>query len=387
MKRVRELYNTVMTHPDLLIIGGGIIGLTTAYLAAKTGLTVEVCDRADLGREASWAGAGILPPGNSTHAATPYDKLRAMGSEGMPAFAVELRERTGIDNGYLRCGGIEFLQPEDRYALELWDAERIRYEALDREQLRELEPEILNVPGDAFLLPDCAQVRNPWHMRALLAACEQVGVRLKPYTPAVGWVFDDSRVVGVTFVDGSVRHAGRYLLAAGAWSESLLKPLGHSPGVHPVQGQMLPFQPAAPVISRVLMVGKEYLVPRADGLVLAGSTEEPEVGFAKQTTLNGFRKLQEFATTLVPELKRAELLKSWAGLRPGTVDGWPHLGIVPGTENVLVAAGHFRSGVQLSLGSAQVMVELLTGKTPSVPLENFRLDRTPVIGKASVFRS
>src|SRR5262245_41257786 len=104
-------------HPDVAIVGGGIIGLTCAYFLAKSGLSVEVFDRGDLGKEASWAGAGIIPPGNPAGAATPIDRLRAIGSACFPGFSAELRELTGLDNGYLRCGGIEFLGEDDEEVL------------------------------------------------------------------------------------------------------------------------------------------------------------------------------------------------------------------------------------------------------------------------------
>jgi len=376
--RIVELYNSGMaTHPDLLIIGGGIIGLTTAYFAAKAGLRVEVCDRGDLGREASWAGAGILPPGNVVHAATPIDKLRALGSEGMAAFADELRELTGIDNGYQRCGGIEFLQEEDRYALKLWESEQICYEFIDRERLHEIEPHVGDIAGDAYLLPECGQLRNPWHLRALIAACKQRGVALTTNQPVVGWRFDGPHVLGVGFADGSVHHAGRILVASGSWSESLLSPLGISPGVHPVLGQIILYRPRQAVLSRVLMLGKEYLVPRADGRVLVGSTEEPEAGFEKRTTTMAFERLNSLATKVVPALAQVEVEKQWAGLRPASRDGLPFLGEVPGTANVFVATGHFRAGVQLSLGTALVMTSLMMGERPLVELSEFRLDRTP----------
>lgn len=373
--------------PDVLIIGGGIIGLTTAYLAAKAGLCVEIYDRSELGSEASWAGAGIIPPGNSTYAATAYDRLRAIGSEQMPAFSDELRQQTHIDNGYRRCGGIEFLADSEPDVLRLWDNERIRYRRLTANQITEIEPSLECPRPEGFLLPDCAQVRNPWHLRALLAACQQRNVRLVSHRCVMGWLYEAGRVRGVRFADESTREAGRYVLAAGAWAEALLKPLGHSPGVHPVRGQILPFRPAKPVLSRIVMIGKDYLVPRSDGLVLAGSTEEPEAGFEKRTTLAGFRKLYEFATTLLPILKDAQILPPWAGLRPGSADGWPYLGPVPGADNVLIAAGHFRAGVQLSLATAMIIVELLLGRPTSVPLEDFRLDRPLITNRPSVFRS
>ena len=128
-------------HPDVAIIGGGIIGLTCAYFLAREGLAVEVFDRGDLGKEASWAGAGIIPPGNPYGAATPIDKMRAIGSMRFPGFSDELRELTGIDNGYLRCGAVEFLEPDEvREVTELWQNEGIAFEKLSHAALRTYEP-------------------------------------------------------------------------------------------------------------------------------------------------------------------------------------------------------------------------------------------------------
>ena len=372
---------------DLLILGGGIIGLTTAYRLARAGLRVEVCDRGDFGQEASWAGAGILPPGTPGHTATAIDALRAYGSRFMPAFAEELREATGIDNGYWRCGGIEVLRDEDRYAVDLWKEQRIAHELLTPERLRELEPHLTALDGEAYLLPDCAQLRNPWHLKALVAACRVQGVGLMPNMPVAEWVRDGERVVAVRFTNGEVRAASRFLVAAGAWSEALLKPLGHAPGVHPVLGQIVLYRPRQLVLTRVLMMGKEYFVPRADGRVLAGSTEEPEAGFEKRTTVQAFERLNAFACRVIPALADAVVEKQWAGLRPASADGLPYLGAVPGTANVFVATGHYRAGVQLSLGSAVALEKWILGEPAFLPPDDFRLDREPCHENRPTFRS
>src|SRR5947209_1021584 len=126
-------------QPDVLIIGGGVIGLTTAYFLAREGVSVEVMDKGDFGREASWAGAGILPPGNPQQGRTPFQQLRAHSAALFPTLSAELRERTGIDNGYLRCGGLEFTAPESEGAAEEWRSEGIAFEAIDGKRLRHLE--------------------------------------------------------------------------------------------------------------------------------------------------------------------------------------------------------------------------------------------------------
>lgn len=384
------VYNSRMaTHPDVLVIGGGIIGLASAYLLAKVGLTVEVIDRGDLGREASWAGAGIIPPGSPDNAATPIDKLRAVGSVRFPELSAELRELTGIDNGYVRCGGIEFMTPgEDDDILAAWFAERIPAEFVAEGSLRRLEPHLRPVPGKVpYLLPGFGQVRNPWHLRALIAACERAGVRLVRNAPAVGWSLDAGRPNGIQIGPSSRRTAGLYLIAAGAWTSGLLEPLGCRLPVFPVRGQIVLFRPSTPVVARVLMVGKRYLVPRTDGRVLVGSTEEPEAGFEKANTPEGVAGLIRFARELVPALESAEVEKTWAGLRPGSPDGMPFIGPVPGHPNVLVAAGHFRAGIQLSIGTAEMVRDLITGRPPYIPPDTFRLDRKTDVTARPAFRS
>ena len=377
-------------HPDVAVVGGGIIGLTCAYFLAREGLRVEVFDRGDLGKEASWAGAGILPPGNPAGAATPIDKLRAIGSVRFPDFSAELRELTGIGNGYLRCGGVEFLEPaEAREVTDLWRAEGIAFERVPDAQL----PEYWHELGVAVRLPDCAQVRNPRHLRALVAACERAGVRLRAGADVSGWVATAGgrRAEAVELSAQERVHAGRFLIAAGAWSggvfDALTRPAEYTPLVHPVRGQIVLLNTGIPEGGPVLMWGKRYIVPRADGRVLVGSTEEPEAGFEKANTAEAVAGLIAFATRLNPDLASAEVEKCWSGLRPATPDGLPFIGPVPGWENVFVATGHFRAGVQLSVGTAQAVAELLAGRPTCVPLEAFALDRKPHAGGTAAFRS
>jgi glycine oxidase len=374
-------------HPDVAIVGGGIIGLTCAYFLAKAGFAVEVLDRSDLGREASWAGAGIIPPGNPVCATKPVDRLRAIGSMWFPGVSAELRGLTGIDNGYLRCGGIEFLDADDADVPEAWAAEGIAFERLTRRQLRTYEPAVESAPGEPYLLPGCAQVRNPRHLRALIAACEHVGVRLRPHTSVESWGRDRNGDCYARLPGQEELKAGRYLITAGAWSETLLERLGKSPGIHPVRGQIVLLHSPEPVLQRVLMCGKRYLVPRSDGRVLVGSTEEPGALFEKANTAEGVAGLLGFAMELVPLLGLVEVEKCWSGLRPGSPDGLPFIGPVPGWEKVFVAAGHFRAGIQLSIGTGQVIAELFQGKPTSVTLDAFRLDRTPQTGVKPAFRS
>jgi glycine oxidase len=368
---------------DILIIGGGVIGLTTAYFLAREGAQVEIVDKGDFGQEASWAGAGILPPGNPTLARTPFDKLRAHSAALFPSLSAELRERTGIDNGYLRCGGLELAGREGEAAANEWRSEAIAFQELDEQQLRQREPALAPGLAPAFYLPDMAQLRNPRHLRAIVAGCQHLGVRLRPGCPAHDFEKQGSRIIGVRSEQGALR-AGRYLLSAGAWSEGLLEPLGIRAGIHPVRGQIALLHSGRPLFGHLLLWGAHYLVPRADGRILVGSTEE-DAGFDKRTTAGAIAELLALGCKLVPALADAAVERCWAGLRPGSPDGLPYLGAVPGSDNLFIAAGHFRAGIQLSPATGLVLKELLLGQPLTVPLDAFRLDRTTPAKQMSSF--
>jgi glycine oxidase len=150
--------------------------------------------------------------------------------------------------------------------------------------------------------------------------------------------------------------------------------LGIYARIKPIRGQIVLLTSPRSVLSRIVNEGSRYLVPREDGRLLVGSTEE-DSGFDRATTAGGVAGLLDFAFSLVPELKRAAVERYWAGLRPATDDGLPYLGRVPDLDNVFVAAGHFRGGLQLSTGTAVTMSQCILGQRPQVDLTAFRLDR------------
>jgi glycine oxidase len=356
---------------EVLVVGGGIIGLTTAYFLARDGVHVRIVDRSDLGQEASWAGAGIIPPGNPAAARTPFDRLRALGDGLFATLSAELAELTGIDNGYRRCGGLELWHPAT--PSEEWHGEGVRTELLDEAEVRRLEPHLAAGLGRAVHLPDMAQVRNPRHIKALIAACQFKGVELTPGCAVHGFVVEGDRIEGVKTSAGILR-GNKIVLATGAWTDPLLEPLGWRPGIEPVRGQIALLRPGQQLFQRVIVRGSRYLVPRPDGRVLIGSTEE-NAGYDKRTTATAIHDLLELAISIVPALGSAPLERSWAGLRPGSPDGLPFLGWLPGVANLFVAAGHFRSGIQLSTGTGLLLRDLLLGRPASMAMEPFRLDR------------
>ena len=365
--------NAMKSAGDVLVVGGGVIGLTTAYFLARDGVRVTVLDAGELGRESSWAGAGIINPGNLDKATTPITRLLGLSTALHPTLAGELRERTGIDTGYRRCGGIELQSGIDETTLRLWRAEGIRHELIEASDWGQVEPALELLPEPGYYLPDMAQLRNPRHLKALIAACGQLGVACLPNRAVREFKRDGSRIVAAVTDQGEWQ-AERFLVAAGAWTRRLLEPLGAKGNVFPVRGQIVLFNPGRVVFRTIVSRGKHYLVPRDDGRILAGSTEE-DAGFTKATTPEATAKLTTLAHELVPALRDAPIEVAWSGLRPGTGDELPYLGRVPETDNLFLAAGHFRAGLMLSPGTAQVMSQLIRGQCPTIPLDAFSLER------------
>ena len=356
---------TGMEMADVLIAGGGVIGLSTAWELAQQGVSVVVLEQSRLGLEASWAGAGMLPPGNLEFAAPGEPSLRALSCLHWLDWAERLHTTTGIDNGFRNSGRLGlFHDGESESELSFWEGEHIVANHLSQAELRNCEAEVGEGFSEAVRVPEFCQVRNPRHLKALVAACRIAGVDFREETAVMGWDMEQGRVVAARTSSGSV-HAGQFVVATGAWSKPLLEAAGCPVPIEPVRGQIALLKTRPGLFEHVLEVGSRYLVPRNDGRIVVGSTEE-RAGFTKHNTTQGVQGLLKFAIEVVPALADAELEQCWAGLRPGNRNGLPVIGRIPQTENLFVAAGHFRSGLQNSPGTGILMRELILGQSTSI---------------------
>ena len=225
----------------------------------------------------------------------------------------------------------------------------------------------------AYELPEECQLRNPRHLRALLAACRQRGVEITENCEVQQLVSEAGLMKSIRTTQGDLT-ADTMVVTAGPWSQQLLAREQVHTGIFPMRGQIVLFKCDQPPFRHVLNEGPRYLVPRDDGYVLAGSTEE-EVGFDKSTTEEAIAELIDFAVDLAPALRNGHIEQTWAGLRPASFDGFPYIGRLPGCENAFVASGHFRSGLHLSTGTALVLADLMSGLTPPLDLTPFRVSR------------
>ena len=364
---------------DTLIIGGGAIGLAIAYELSRRGRSVVLLERDKVGKQASWAGAGIFPPFNQATAIHPLEKLEAISSELHEVWAVELQKQTGIDVGFRRCGGLYLARTVGEVAaltgeLLYWSERQIEYEELSPARLARLAPGLMTDQIDkSVFVPSEYRFRNPRFVKALLAVCQQNGVQIVEDCGATEIVVVNHQTDRIVAGDQEWV-ADNYCVTCGAWSEQLLQPFEVPLPSIPVRGQVVLFKLDEPLFQPVINEGTRYFVPRDDGYVLAGSTIE-EVGFDSSVVPSDIEELKSWACGLVPDLNENSFQKSWAGLRPATYDGFPYLGPVGRSGNTFVATGHFKSGLHLSTGTAIMMADLLTGNEPPIDLTPFAPSR------------
>ncbi|MCL6298359.1 glycine oxidase ThiO [Streptomyces kronopolitis] len=370
-------------RPDVLVLGGGIIGLVTAWRAAGRGMAVAVADPAPGGGAARVA-AGMLAAVTELH----YGEQTLLGlnldsARRYPGFVEELEEAAGTRIGYRRCGTLAVaLDADDRAHLRELHALQTR-SGLDSQWLtgrecRRLEPMLAPGVRGGLRVDGDHQVDPRRLASALLVACERAGVVFHR-DRAVRLTVEGGRATGAELADGTRLAAGQVVLAAGSESGRLDGvPDGVLPPVRPVKGQVLrlrmpdlPDLPAGspPFLSRtvraVVRGGPLYLVPRASGELVVGATSE-ELGWDTTVTAGGVYELLRDAHELVPGITELPLVETCAGLRPGSPDNAPLLGPteLPGLQ---LACGHFRNGVLLTPVTGDAMAEsLATGSLPDV---------------------
>jgi glycine oxidase len=362
---------------QIVVVGGGVIGLAIAWRASQAGLPVTVVDPQP-GHGASWAAAGMLAPISEVqYGEDALLGLNLASVERYPSFVAELEEATGLDVGYRTCGTLALaFDGDDRAALDELHAFQLRLglksERMTGRECRRLEPMLAPGVRAGLLVHGDHQVDNRRLVAALLSAATRSGVSMLE-KEAVTAVVDGTRIVGVELADGARLQAKTVILAAGCWSGRIRGlPEGAVPPVRPVKGQILRLRGPhdAPLLSRTLrclVAGSHvYLVPRADGEVIVGATAE-EQGFDATVTAGGVRQLLHDAWQVVPGIAELELVECRAGLRPGSPDNAPVLGPAPGVEGMVIAAGHYRNGILLTPVTADAIAELLlTGRSPDI---------------------
>jgi glycine oxidase len=352
--------------PDVLVVGGGVIGCAVAWALAEEGLSVTLLERGALAGEASGAAAGMLAPFGEAPGPGPFLRWALRALQRFPALVEQLRDATGVDPEYQASGIL-------RVAFDAAGARVLAAlpalpgaEALARVDPREalaLAPGLAPDVVAGVFSPEEAHVRSALLVRAYAEAAARRGARIESGTPVVGLLRAGERVVGVETDEGA-RPAGAVVLCVGSGTRLAARWLG--PGwelaVSPVRGQIVSVDAPSPPFAPILWSQDGvYLVPKRDGSVVAGATSE-RVGFDCRVTASGVAELLAGAARVVPALAEATFRGAWAGLRPETPDGLPLVGPVPGFDGLHLAAGHYRNGVLLSPVTAELVADGLLGK-------------------------
>ena len=353
--------------PDVIVIGGGVIGLLSARELRKRGLDVTLVERDRPGRQASWASAGILStadrhhPGQESH-------LKRRSEQLYPDLVADLKEESDIDPEMTYHGAIipafSEAQAQQYRADARADADA---DYVDGAAIRELEPALGPSVIGGILRPG-GQIDNRRLCRALEVAVRRAGVTLLYGAQVTEILRDGNRVIGVRTLEGDIR-APVVVNAAGSWSRQI-------PGCDPIvpvvpqRGEILALDQSAVGLKRVVTKSPDpYLVPRADGRLIGGATRK-YTGYNASYTAGGVHWLLSEAIDMVPALADAPIVEIWTGFRPTSLDGEPAIG--PGLiEGLFFATGHGPSGIAPAPASAELLADLVTGMSPKIPTEPF----------------
>lgn len=362
----------------VVIVGGGVMGCAAAFELAQKGLRVTVLERSVPGAEASSAAAGILGAQVEAHHPGPLTELGLKSLELYPALVKELERVSGVSVGYRRSGVLKVAYGKDDVARlsreRAWQAESgLPFERLGKKQVLEREPALSPELAGGLWFERDATLDPRALLSALRIAAEKAGARFRSGSFVKRVAERDGRAVGVELDDGSVVAGEHVVLAAGSWTSLVARGDEQAPRVVPARGQIVELKTSLPPLSSIVFGPECYLVPRADGRVLVGSTLE-FVGFRREVTAGAVARLLAAAIRLVPALAEAELSGSWSSFRPYTKDELPLLGPSQ-TAGLLWMSGHYRNGILLAPISAKIVAACVLGRRPPLALAPFSPDR------------
>ena len=342
---------------DIIIIGGGAIGLLTALELHDAGASVIILEKGLAVRESSWAGGGILSPLYPWRYPDSITTLAKYSQDNYERFSQHLLSETGIDSEYTRSGFLIETENELETAINWHKKHNVKLQKISASERHTLEPELNDHIDNTVWMPVVAQIRNPRFGKALLASCQNKNIAVIEQTEVTDINIIDSQNIKLSTASSDY-NANKVIVACGAWTGDLLQSFSSPPAIAPVKGEMLIFRCPPKLIKRIHLSQDRYSIPRIDGRVLFGSTVQ-HTGYDKQISNDHKEELKNIAIQRFPVLKGYPIEHHWAGLRPGTPSGIPIISAHPEHPNLFINAGHFRNGLVLGLASAHLMRQII----------------------------
>ena len=361
----------------VIIVGGGVIGCSIAYHLAGAGVRVTLVERGKLGSGASHVAAGMVAALSEGFTEGEPLKLALESHALLQEMLPQLQKESGINVEYL-CPGILHLaltQEDEKNLstrLEWQEPLNMGVKWLDSQETCRMEPALREGIRGALFSPQEGHLNSRRLVRAFAQGAARRGATLLQDTEVKSLLYRQNRVSGVRLTSGDLE-ADWVVMASGAWTGQYSDWLRMDIPVHPVKGQIAAARILPPPISAIVWHGISYLVPKADGSIVIGTTRE-EVGFNDRATIQGIAGMLSSAIDIVPAVAEAELHRVWAGLRPSSPDEIPILGPVDGWEGVLMAVGHYRSGILLSAATGKRIRDYIV-RGEETPLLPFGLSR------------
>ncbi|BBH25000.1 glycine oxidase ThiO [Paenibacillus baekrokdamisoli] len=360
----------------IVVLGGGIIGLSCAFEAARNGSLVTVVEPSAIGGQASGAAAGMLAPyTENPEQPDAFFQLCMDSLKRYPAWVEQIESLSGMNVELMPTGSITVAMHEaDLLPLQTRMAWQQRYgaaaELIGAEQLRHMEPKLAAAIAGAIYCPSESHVHAPKLVAALEVACLKLGIQLMSHAgeiklPAI--TKDPLRMETAIETSEYGRIVGdKLIICAGAWASKYAELFGFPIPIHPIRGQICSFDIAseagaeAGAVKHMVFSSQAYWVGKQDGTLICGASEDV-AGYDTTVTERGIESLIRWGPRVFPFLEGKRPLSSWAGLRPATLDGWPLIGTIPGREDIIIAAGHYRNGILLSPATAAMVGSLLRG--------------------------
>jgi glycine oxidase len=369
--------NEIPRSAEVVVIGGGVIGLTVARALVQRGLRdVHLIERSALGAESSFAAGGMLAPQTEANGRDDFFELACQSRDLYSNFAAALREETGIDveldttgTLYLAFTATDLDEIEKRYAWQIQAG--LVVEKLTTSAARELEPCVAESVLGALRFPQDIQVENRRLLNALVNSVAKLRVGIYTDTSVESVITERGRIKGIRTSRGIV-NCRNVVVAAVTWSSTIQN--SNTPPIEPVRGQMICLDAKPQLTRHVIFSPRGYLVPRQDGRLLAGSTSE-NAGFTKQVTAGGISAILANAHEISPAVAHLPIVDTWSGLRPRAPDGLPVLGPCDEIDGLFYATGHYRNGILLAPVTGELIAEAVVAGHISSLLAAFSPNR------------